>query len=162
MKTFIIKLMIIIPSVISMMKTPMSMGVMLMMQTFLSTMFMAKIMGYSWMPMTMFIMLIGGLMILFMYMSSIASNEKFKMNIFMSIFPLLIMLMMMEEMTIETQNETNLSNLIINEQKSMNFIFMKKYFMITVLIFMMLLLTMISVVFIMKIHKGPLRSKTYE
>nr|UGK73279.1 NADH dehydrogenase subunit 6 [Cicadellidae sp. 'Neodcortus squaras'] len=162
MKTFIIKLMIIIPSIISLMKTPMSMGAMLMMQTFLSTMFLAKIMGYSWVPMTMFIMLIGGLMILFMYMSSIASNEKFKMSILMVIVPLLITLTMVEEMTIEMQNEMNLNNLIMNEQKSMNFIFMNKYFMITVFIFMMLLLTMISVVFIMKIHKGPLRSKAYE
>nr|YP_009974404.1 NADH dehydrogenase subunit 6 [Chanohirata hamata]QNJ33334.1 NADH dehydrogenase subunit 6 [Chanohirata hamata] len=161
MKMIIMKTMIVVPTMISMMKTPMSMGIMLMIQTFLSTIIIAKSMSSSWMPMIMFLMLIGGLLILFMYMSSIASNEKFKISMKMFL-PSILIVMLSEDMLLEKINQNSNMNMYNMEMLSLNMIFMKKYLIITLLIFLMLLLTMVSVIYIMKIHKGPLRSKTYE
>nr|YP_010924959.1 NADH dehydrogenase subunit 6 [Chanohirata theae]WKB17937.1 NADH dehydrogenase subunit 6 [Chanohirata theae] len=161
MKMMIMKIMIILPTMVTMMKTPMSMGITLMVQTFMSTMLIAKISSSSWLPLIMFLMLIGGLLILFMYMSSIASNEKFKFNLKMTMLYML-MIVATEEMLMEKMNQNESIMIVNQETTSLNMIFMKKYLMITTLIFLLLFLTMVSVIFIMKIHKGPLRSKMYE
>nr|YP_009917455.1 NADH dehydrogenase subunit 6 [Drabescus ineffectus]QLJ57903.1 NADH dehydrogenase subunit 6 [Drabescus ineffectus] len=162
MKMMLIKITIIIYSSIIVMKTPMSLGMMLLLQTFFSTILMSKMLSSSWLTFIMFLMMVGGLLILFMYMSSIASNEKFKVN--MSLYLILIILALpFEELTF---------NMIINEKQTiMNYpeaIYMSKIFnksgmIITFMMFCYLILTMISVIKIIKIYKGPLRSfNTYE
>nr|ATD12226.1 NADH dehydrogenase subunit 6 [Dryadomorpha sp. EMHAU-2015-Zz060407] len=156
MKTLLLKIMISISSISIFLKNPMSLGIMLFTQTFLSTMLMAKILSSSWMPMIMFLMLIGGLLILFMYMSSIASNEKFKTT--SKMFLILIMLMLpIEEFTLDTQMKENMM-FFSKEMISMNKMFSKKVIIITMFLFCYLILTMIVVTKIVKIFKGPLRS----
>nr|YP_009713619.1 NADH dehydrogenase subunit 6 [Paramacrosteles nigromaculatus]QGG46177.1 NADH dehydrogenase subunit 6 [Paramacrosteles nigromaculatus] len=159
MKTMLIKLMITISTTIMFLKTPMSMGVMLIIQTTLSTLVLSKIMPSSWMPMIIFLMMIGGLLILFMYMSSIASNEKFTPNFKMLAFLFLLAIIPMEEMYMEIQINESQTLFISVESMSMSKIYNKKMLMITMLMFIYLLLAMIVVTKIIKIYKGPLRSK---
>nr|ASM41883.1 NADH dehydrogenase subunit 6 [Scaphoideus varius] len=157
MKLLTIKLMISISSSIPMLKTPMSMGILLLIQTTLTTILISKLFSSSWMAMTIFLMLIGGLLILFMYMSSIASNEKFTPNIYMML-PFMFIIIPMEELLCETQMNEKLTMFVPNESITLMKIYNKKSMLITILMFLYLLLTMISVSSIIKIYKGPLRS----
>nr|YP_010278726.1 NADH dehydrogenase subunit 6 [Changbaninus pleiospicules]UKE80323.1 NADH dehydrogenase subunit 6 [Changbaninus pleiospicules] len=158
MKMTLLKIMIYITSLISTLKTPMSMGILLLIQTTLSTILISKLTMSSWMAMIIFLMLIGGLLILFMYMSSIASNEKFTPNIFM-IFPIMLIFLPMEEMMCETQMNEKLQTFMLNESITLMKIYNKKTMLITIMLFSYLLLAMISITSVIKIYKGPLRSK---
>nr|ATC73018.1 NADH dehydrogenase subunit 6 [Balclutha sp. EMHAU-2015-Zz052711] len=158
MKMLFIKIMFLISSSICFMKTPMSLGVMLMIQTFICSIFMSKILSSSWVPMVMFLMLIGGLLILFMYMSSIASNEKFKLN-FNFFYLIFIMLLPIDELFFDVQINSNLVIFMSLDSYSMSKIYNKGGFMITLFMFCYLLLTMIAVTKIVKVYSGPLRSK---
>nr|WRY72458.1 NADH dehydrogenase subunit 6 [Warodia biguttata] len=158
MKIMLTKMLIIMSSIAPNLKTPMSMGVVLMMQTMLVILFMNSIMTTSWFAMTTFMMMIGGLLIMFMYMSSIASNEKFKLKINLMVL-LILMITISEEMMCKnylnetqemlTSNNLNFSLMKIYNSKSMG---------LTIMLVMYLLLTMISVTKMVKHHKGPLRA----
>nr|ATF28588.1 NADH dehydrogenase subunit 6 [Exitianus indicus] len=140
-------------------KTPMSMGVMLLIQTIMSTLIISKMMNSSWIPMIMFLMFIGGLLILFMYMSSIASNEKFTPNIKMLVILMIMLILPMEEMMNEFQMQNSMEMFLSGESTSMTKIYNKKTMLITIMLFMYMFITMVVVTKVIKIHKGPLRSK---
>nr|ALY11326.1 NADH dehydrogenase subunit 6 [Tambocerus sp. PY-2015] len=158
MKIMLLKMMMSISSMVFTLKTPMSMGLLLMIQTIISTILMSKIMACSWMPMIIFLMMIGGLLILFMYMSSIASNEKFSFNIYYMML-IFIIITPVEEMFSETSINEKLINLNSSESVTLMKIYNKKTFIITLLLFLYLFLAMITITFIVEMHKGPLRAK---
>nr|WEP24846.1 NADH dehydrogenase subunit 6 [Metidiocerus sp.] len=160
MKMYIMKMMLMMISILPIMKTPMSMGMTLMLQTILMTMLMNKMMTTTWLTMITFLMMIGGLLILFIYMSSLASNEKFKINMKMLIITLTILVVIEEFMQDMQVNETqNLNYIEYTEQLSLNKLYNKKSMMITLIMVLYLLLTMIVVTKLVKHYEGPLRSK---
>nr|YP_010582945.1 NADH dehydrogenase subunit 6 [Thampoa tiani]UGN61391.1 NADH dehydrogenase subunit 6 [Thampoa tiani] len=157
MKLMLIKLMILWSSVSLVLKTPMSLGLILMTQTITVIIFMNSVLYSSWFPMITFMMMIGGLLIMFMYMSSIASNEKFKIKINLAII-LIIMFMINDEMMIETQiNEIQEMETSSNLNFSLTSIFNNKSMLLTIMLVLYLLLTMISITKMVKHHMGPLR-----
>nr|YP_010582971.1 NADH dehydrogenase subunit 6 [Vatana ogromna]UGN61417.1 NADH dehydrogenase subunit 6 [Vatana ogromna] len=157
MKFMLMKLMMIFSSIIMIMNNPMSMGLILMIQTISMTIFMNKILTSSWYAMIMFMMMIGGLLIMFMYMSSIASNEKFKTKINMTMI-FLILIILLDEMIMDNQiNEFQEFINTNNMNFSMTKIYNEKSMMLTMMLVLYLLLTMISVTKMVKHHKGPLR-----
>nr|UGN61573.1 NADH dehydrogenase subunit 6 [Paracyba sp.] len=158
MKMMLIKMMIIISSIVTTMKNPMSMGVSLMIQTTLVIILMNSIMSNSWFAMITFMMMIGGLLIMFMYMSSIASNEKFKLKINLTMI-FILMILIQEEMMLSNQLNEN-QELITTDNLSFSLmkIYNKKSMAITIMLVLYLLLTMISVTKMVKHHKGPLRA----
>nr|WEP24859.1 NADH dehydrogenase subunit 6 [Idiocerus sp.] len=160
MKVNIMKLMIMMISMLPIMKTPMSMGMILMFQTIMMTLLMNKMMVTSWLTMITFLMMIGGLLILFIYMSSLASNEKFKINMKVLII-MMLMMIISEELTQDMQiNEVqDIMNTMSVEQLSLNKLYNKKSLMITLIMVLYLLLTMIAVTKLVKHYEGPLRSK---
>nr|QZZ18341.1 NADH dehydrogenase subunit 6 [Shaddai sp. SL-2021a] len=154
----IIKMMTMSSMLMLYMNNPMSMGLLLLVQTMLMVMLFNKMMMTSWFMMITFLMMIGGLMILVMYMSSISSNEKFyiKLNL---ILLMLFMAVIMDEMFSECMtNETESLSSLINDDLSMTKMYNMKSMMITMMLVMYLLLTMISVSNIVKHHAGPLRA----
>nr|WRQ18170.1 NADH dehydrogenase subunit 6 [Igerna sp.] len=161
MKTFMMKIMLITSTMTLIIKTPMSMGILLLTQTMLAIMLMNKLTTSSWFIMITFLMMIGGLLILFTYMSSIASNEKFKLN--MKPFMLLMILITMsDELIIEHQIKENQEFM---EQKMEKMSMSKMYsktMMMTMMMVLYLLLSMIVIAKMVKHHEGPLRAKTYE
>nr|YP_009692123.1 NADH dehydrogenase subunit 6 [Leptocentrus albolineatus]QEG98462.1 NADH dehydrogenase subunit 6 [Leptocentrus albolineatus] len=161
MKMYIMKMMMTV-SIISMMtKTPMSMGIMLLIQTFLMILIMNSMNLSSWIPMITFLTMIGGLLIIFMYMSSITSNEKFKFN-YKMMFITLTMMMPTEELLNKYQNQEYLSmEEFMNPITSMTKMY-NKSMMMTMLMVMYLMLTMITINKIIKLFEGPLRSNSYE
>nr|YP_009942722.1 NADH dehydrogenase subunit 6 [Populicerus confusus]QOC72417.1 NADH dehydrogenase subunit 6 [Populicerus confusus] len=160
MKISVMKIMLMLISILPTMKTPMSMGMILMTQTILMTIFMNKMMTTSWLIMITFLMMIGGLLILFIYMSSLASNEKFKINL----KPMFIMIMIfiVSEELIQDMQINEQQNILKNEYMdhlSLIKLYNKKSMMITLIMVLYLLLTMIVVTKLVKHYEGPLRSK---
>nr|YP_010996502.1 NADH dehydrogenase subunit 6 [Sophonia microstaina]WPC85244.1 NADH dehydrogenase subunit 6 [Sophonia microstaina] len=163
MKMLIMKMMILVSSYTPFLKNPMSMGIMLIFQTFLMILMMNKIMLSSWFVMITFLMMIGGVLILFTYMSSIASNEMFKFNVkLLIVFCLFMMItdeMMNDKQLMEIEDLLKTNQ---NENISMIKLYNNKSMLITILMVLYLLLTMIVVSMIVKHNQGPLRSKSYE
>nr|QWZ47665.1 NADH dehydrogenase subunit 6 [Metidiocerus impressifrons] len=160
MKMYIMKMMLMMISILPAMKTPMSMGMTLMLQTIMMTTLMNSMMTSTWLTMITFLMMIGGLLILFIYMSSLASNEKFKINMKMMIITVMIFIMMESLMQDMQINEAqNLNSTEYTEQLSLNKLYNKKSMMITLIMVLYLLLTMIVVTKLVKHYEGPLRSK---
>nr|UFK32223.1 NADH dehydrogenase subunit 6 [Aguriahana sp. 1 BY-2021a] len=158
MKTLMMKIMMIFSTSVLIMSNPMSMGLILMLQTIFMIMFLNKILNSSWFAMITFMMMIGGLLIMFMYMSSIASNEKFKMKINMMMI-IIILIIITDEMMLENQINENMELMKTNNfDLSLTKIYNKKSMMMTIVLVLYLLLTMISVTKMVKHHKGPLRA----
>nr|YP_010478278.1 NADH dehydrogenase subunit 6 [Nesophrosyne sp. 23 GMB-2012]UVI59722.1 NADH dehydrogenase subunit 6 [Nesophrosyne sp. 23 GMB-2012] len=159
MKILLLKIMIVASSYTMLLKTPMSMGIVLLTLTSTATITMSQMLTTAWIPMVVFLMLVGGLLILFMYMSSIASNEKFTTNIFFFIPMIAIMILPIESVMVEPLTNETLLSTLFTDNLSMIKIYNKKTFMITIFMFMYLLMSMIVVTKIIKIFSGPLRSK---
>nr|QSJ61353.1 NADH dehydrogenase subunit 6 [Olidiana ritcheriina] len=157
MKKYIIKLMIILSSMTSLVLNPMQMGMMLLMQTMLTTMMINKIMASSWFSLITFIMMIGGLLILFIYMSSIASNEKIMMKFNLTLITI-ITLMPLDEMLTSQMNYTE-KLISSTENMALSKMYNQKTLYMSMFMIMYLLLAMIMVSKMIKIYKGPLRSK---
>nr|YP_010583062.1 NADH dehydrogenase subunit 6 [Eurhadina exclamationis]UGN61508.1 NADH dehydrogenase subunit 6 [Eurhadina exclamationis] len=158
MKFLLMKITMFTSSIILFMNHPMSMGLMLMIQTITIIMFMNKILTTSWFAMITFMMMMGGLLIMFMYMSSIASNEKFKLKLNL-ILMMIVVLVIQDEMMMQNQiNEMQEMNDTKNIELSLTKIYNQKSMMLTILMVLYLLLTMISVTKMVKHHKGPLRT----
>nr|WLW10972.1 NADH dehydrogenase subunit 6 [Arboridia sp. 1 NZ-2023a] len=158
MKILFMKFMVMISSMLPFMKNPMSMGLLLMLQTMIMIMFMNKIMYTSWFAMITFLMMIGGLLIIFSYMSSIASNEKFKVK-FNLMLIILIMMIIIDELILDYQiNEKQQINLTTSSDLSLIKIYNYKSMYMTIMLVLYLLITMISISKIVKHHEGPLRS----
>nr|ATD86012.1 NADH dehydrogenase subunit 6 [Centrotus cornutus] len=155
------KMMLSIAIMSTMMKSPMSMGITLLIQTTMIIIMMNFNNSSSWVPMITFLTMIGGLMIIFMYMSSITSNEKFKLNMKM-MTTMFLTLMISEEMMLNLYSQENQEMIIsTNNMMSMSKMYSKSMSM-TMMMVMYLLLTMMSVNKIIKLFQGPMRSKTYE
>nr|YP_010166787.1 NADH dehydrogenase subunit 6 [Scarodytes savinensis]QRV62891.1 NADH dehydrogenase subunit 6 [Scarodytes savinensis] len=151
---------------------PMSMGMILMIQTILITLISGLYSFTYWFSYILFLIMIGGMMVLFMYMTSLASNEKFNFSkkILLLIITMLIIstIMNFNDMSIINLNFKNsnmmemINNMIMlkNENiKSLNFMYNKPNFIITIMLINYLLLTLVAVVKITKSKSGPLRQK---
>nr|APX39501.1 NADH dehydrogenase subunit 6 [Calomicrus circumfusus] len=145
---------------------PLSCGIILLIQTILTTMISGLMNFNYWYSYILFLIMIGGMLILFIYMTSVASNEKFKFQPkFMTlnlILLMLIMLIFMDQFYFNTLNQ-------MFDMKSQNFFYlnnlsMMKYFtepnyLLMMLIIIYLFITLIVVVKITSISYGPLRQK---
>nr|YP_448917.1 NADH dehydrogenase subunit 6 [Sclerophasma paresisense]ABB81901.1 NADH dehydrogenase subunit 6 [Sclerophasma paresisense] len=151
------------------MNNPLSLGMLLLVQTTLLSLFTSAIMKSSWFSYVLFMVFIGGLLILFIYVISLASNEMFysfsKMNILMTMIMMLMlttMLLYKNDMFIIFNNYDMMS--MENSYKAENIdlvikIFNQKSAMITLTMMIYLLLTLFVIVSIMDIFKGPIRQK---
>lgn len=138
-------------------KTPISIGVLLFLQTSLTTLFISRNINSSWTAIIIFIIFIGGLLILFIYMRRIACNEKFKLNLKFLIF-ILILIIPTEELIGEFQLNEMENKYVVNESIVFRKIYNKKSNLITIIIFIYIFLTIVVVTKIVKIYCGPLRS----
>nr|ALO70597.1 NADH deshydrogenase subunit 6 [Gyrohypnus fracticornis] len=147
------------------MNHPLSMGMILLIQTILIAMIMGFLMFNLWFSYILFLIMIGGMLILFIYMTSIASNEKFKFSINYLIIPLIMPVIMyiiftqdnlffnLINLNIESLEKFNSINKILNK-----FINFPNNYILTMLI-IYLFITLIAVVKIADSQKGPLRQK---
>nr|AFQ62276.1 NADH dehydrogenase subunit 6 [Haliplus flavicollis] len=152
---------------------PMSMGMILMIQTLIISLMSGMLSISFWFSYILFLVMIGGMLILFIYMTSMASNEMFKfsintfimmliiLNIFMMLFllidPMYLTLILKNNNLIEYINNLMMFN---NENMiSLNKIYNMPNNLMTILLINYLLLALIAVVKITNINFGPLRQK---
>nr|QRV62440.1 NADH dehydrogenase subunit 6 [Heterosternuta allegheniana] len=155
------------------MNHPMSMGLILLIQTIMIVLI-SSFYSYSfWFSYILFLIMIGGMLILFMYMTSLASNEKFNMSknmmfIMITIMTTLLILMWMNDPMLMNYMHKNSNliefidspNLYKNENLfSINMMYNKPNMYITIMMINYLLITLIATVKITKSSKGPLRQK---
>nr|QXT44846.1 NADH dehydrogenase subunit 6 [Microchironomus tabarui] len=159
----------------TMMNHPLSMGIMLMIQTITIALFTGLLTKSFWFSYSLFLIFLGGMLILFMYMTSIASNEMFKISLnlkinfmFMMMFiGALLMIIIFDFKMVFFNKILNMDNLSLLEYKNFftenNFTLNKLYNfpmnIITILLINYLFLTLIATVKITNIFEGPLRPK---
>nr|ACJ69557.1 NADH dehydrogenase subunit 6 [Ochterus marginatus] len=147
-------------------KHPLSMGMILILQTISIALITGMMFNSFWFSYLIFIILLGSALVLFIYMASIASNEKMKFSLNMT---LSIMLMTTSMMTMSLiYNKINYeSTLSIKAQKFMENeqtmtlikLFNMKSMSLTIMMITYLLITMIIITHITNIHEGPMRMK---
>nr|ALO70773.1 NADH deshydrogenase subunit 6 [Nudobius lentus] len=147
------------------MNHPLSLGLILLMQTILISLILSFFMFNFWFSYILFLIMVGGMLILFIYMTSVASNEKFLYNnkiLFFSIMMLLFLTMIItknnfflnfEKKNFESFNEMNNLNFILS--KFLNFPLNSILFLLIIYLF----ITLIAVVKIIDTKNGPLRQK---
>nr|QNH69913.1 NADH dehydrogenase subunit 6 [Osmylus atomatus] len=150
---------------------PLSMGLMLLMQTILVSLICGYISINYWFAYILFLVMIGGMLVLFIYMTSLASNElfSFSTNAFFILtilfFSLLTIMYFMDSFTWFYNNydmfQFNKNEISVNLENQFNL--MKLYnnpsMNITMMLINYLFLTLIIVVKISNKNYGPLRSK---
>nr|YP_010580837.1 NADH dehydrogenase subunit 6 [Euwallacea interjectus]UZT26983.1 NADH dehydrogenase subunit 6 [Euwallacea interjectus] len=147
-------------------KNPLSKGYILLMMTISISLFSSQMYLNSWFGYILFLIMVGGILVAFIYMTSVASNEKFKfpktfnMLMFMSIFLIVIMASM--KLTIETLDLSMVmtsQELVSNNKMSLSKIFSNPMSLIPLALMSYLLLTLILVVKMTDLSKGPIRQK---
>nr|AKQ53288.1 NADH dehydrogenase subunit 6 [Haritalodes derogata] len=174
MKMFFSLLIIMLSFMMLFFSHPLSMGLMILLQTMLTCLISSIILSTYWFSYILFLTFSGGLLVLFIYVSSIASNELFKISFNMKIFFFfmitILMLMSMIYMNNLNWMNFNISNLEMkkffnmmlffnNENKiCLSKLYNNQTFMLMMMMIIYLFITLIAVVKITNIFYGPLRS----
>nr|YP_009660974.1 NADH dehydrogenase subunit 6 [Eristalinus tabanoides]QCT09738.1 NADH dehydrogenase subunit 6 [Eristalinus tabanoides]WBK26901.1 NADH dehydrogenase subunit 6 [Eristalinus cf. tabanoides/megacephalus] len=153
------------------MNHPLSMGLMLLIQTVMVSCITGLMTKSFWFSYILFLIMVGGMLVLFIYMTSLASNEMFALSMKMTVISvislmlLMIMIFFMDKMLITFNSMNNEMNMISNlnsyiSENSLNLIKLYNYptNMITILLINYLLITMIASIKITKLFYGPIRS----
>nr|YP_009935554.1 NADH dehydrogenase subunit 6 [Prosopocoilus astacoides]QNS37133.1 NADH dehydrogenase subunit 6 [Prosopocoilus astacoides]UTM10024.1 NADH dehydrogenase subunit 6 [Prosopocoilus astacoides castaneus] len=150
-------------SFLPLMNHPMSLGLLLLIQSILIAMISGWMNITFWYSYIMLLIMIGGMLVLFMYMTNVASNEKFSFS--SSLMIILIIMTVMFILSIPTIDQSLINmGIQINETimsfhplTSLNkFLNFPAITMSTALI-IYLLVTMIVIIKIINIKHGPLR-----
>nr|YP_009711646.1 NADH dehydrogenase subunit 6 [Euchorthippus unicolor]QGA47487.1 NADH dehydrogenase subunit 6 [Euchorthippus unicolor] len=148
---------------------PMSMMMFIIIQTIITGLITGTMMESFWLSYILFLTFLGGMLVLFIYITSISSNELFKMKsmnsmiliIFMIITSIILMIMdKMLFMDLVKNTETMNINNSINFQEvtlSLEKLYNKPMFSITMMMMVYLFLTLVVVVKIININQGPIR-----
>nr|QZK21373.1 NADH dehydrogenase subunit 6 [Amitermes sp. ANIC 0105] len=142
------------------MKHPMAMGLMLLIQTTMVCLISGTMYSSFWFSYILFMIMIGGMLVLFMYMTSLASNEMFSPSNKMLMATLMLLPMLMYTMPTVTNNkEMNVHSTMMENEILTTTTVMYNQMMgtMTTLLVLYMLLTLIVVVNIINVSKGPLR-----
>nr|YP_009654716.1 NADH dehydrogenase subunit 6 [Brachymna tenuis]QCI09271.1 NADH dehydrogenase subunit 6 [Brachymna tenuis] len=143
-----------------MMNHPLSMGLILIMQTMIVSMIIGYMMETFFFSYIIIIIMMSGMLVLFIYMASVASNEKF--NLSMKLMIMLSPIMMLSMIILSKYNINYYNMESNNEIISLIKMFNSITAQLTMIMILYLLLTMIVVSNIAKVTEGPLRMKNYE
>nr|YP_009158085.1 NADH dehydrogenase subunit 6 [Ochlerotatus vigilax]AKL90628.1 NADH dehydrogenase subunit 6 [Ochlerotatus vigilax]QEE94356.1 NADH dehydrogenase subunit 6 [Ochlerotatus vigilax] len=151
------------------MKHPLAMGLMLLIQTFLTSLLTGMYVKTFWFSYVLFLIFMGGMLVLFIYVTSLSSNEMFSMSFKLS-FMVLIMITIfmifsffMDKSIIENFiNNNEMKSLFLNSLLPEDSISLNKMYnfptnLITLLLINYLFLTLLVTVKITKKNYGPLR-----
>nr|YP_009261963.1 NADH dehydrogenase subunit 6 [Tipula cockerelliana]AMN09078.1 NADH dehydrogenase subunit 6 [Tipula cockerelliana] len=153
------------------MKHPMSMGLILLIQTFFICLITGSMMKTFWFSYVLFLIFIGGMLVLFIYMTSLASNEMFNFStqtflLLSSLFLFLIILIFIINdfsylnpfsLNAEMTPIINEMNFIKENTLNLNKLYNFPTNLLTLLLINYLFLTLIIIVKITNNFFGPLR-----
>nr|YP_010894843.1 NADH dehydrogenase subunit 6 [Amiota nagatai]WJW73356.1 NADH dehydrogenase subunit 6 [Amiota nagatai] len=149
---------------------PLSMGLMLLIQTLLICLLTGLMTKNFWYSYILFLIFMGGLLVLFIYVTSLASNEMFNLSLKLTLlsmiilFILLLMSLIIDKPTFmfflnnnEMETINNDYSYFLENSLSLNKLYNYPTNFITILLMNYLLITLIVIVKITKLFKGPLR-----
>nr|AQP29335.1 NADH dehydrogenase subunit 6 [Microcerotermes sp. AUS30] len=142
------------------MKHPLAMGLMLLIQTTMVCLISGTMYKSFWFSYILFMIMIGGMLVLFMYMTSLASNEMFSPSNKMLVATLMILPILMYTMPTVTNNKEMCSHDTMMENEILTtttVMYNQMMGIMTTLLVLYMLLTLIVVVNIINVSKGPLR-----
>nr|WES82319.1 NADH dehydrogenase subunit 6 [Glyptotermes angustus] len=145
------------------MKHPLAMGMMLLMQTVMTCLISGLMHQSYWFQYILFMVFVGGMLVLFIYVTSLASNEMFslstKMMMAATIMMIPTMILMNKGWTmLNSKENTNHEMMMMNEISTMTSkLYNQPNGTMTIMMALYLFLTLIVVVKITNISKGPLR-----
>nr|WDS80473.1 NADH dehydrogenase subunit 6 [Nanhaipotamon longhaiense] len=167
MTMFMIPIIIMLSILFTRMLHPLAMGLNLLTQTIIIS-FSAGLTTYSfWFSYVLFLIFLGGMLVLFIYVASLASNEIFLPSLILTFSTLtltmFLFLLFFFLDPVLISSFTNLPNSTINISSSTahitSWIFNNPSMYFTIFIISYLLLTLLVVVKIINLYKGPLRLK---
>nr|AML25668.1 NADH dehydrogenase subunit 6 [Histeridae sp. BMNH 1274739] len=152
-------LMMLLAAIFIQMKHPLSMTLILLMQTIIVSIQTGMVSFMTWFSYIMFLIMIGGMLVLFIYMTSVASNEKFSFKTNDLILPSLgvLIITMMQITSEQMNNPVNMWTQITSTSLVKYFNFPSNLIILMMMIY--LFFTLIAVVSISNISYGPLRQK---
>nr|QHD20130.1 NADH dehydrogenase subunit 6 [Aedes busckii] len=165
----ILLLAFIISIIFMQMKHPLAMGLMLLIQTFLTSMLTGMFVKTFWFSYMLFLIFMGGMLVLFIYVTSLSSNEMFSMSLKLMFFMMMMMMtfyimyMYIDLSIIEIFiNNNEMNSFTLNNMNSENSLELNKMYnfptnLITLLLINYLFLTLLMTVKITKKNHGPLR-----
>nr|DAD54750.1 TPA_asm: NADH dehydrogenase subunit 6 [Pyrgus malvae] len=171
-KMFLSLSMIFISFMLFFLKHPLSMGLLILIQTLLTCLISGMIINTYWFSYILFLTFLGGLLVLFIYVSSIASNELFNITMNNKLL-ILFNLIIISLMSIFLMYNLNWMNLFINYELNNFFnyfiffnnenninltkLYNKQTYFLMMMMMIYLFITLIAVVKITNIFYGPLR-----
>lgn len=148
----------------------MAIGLTLLIQTILICLRTGLITKTFWFSYILFLIFLGGILVLFIYVTSLASNEIFNLSIKLTLFSFTILrffiiLSLIVDKTYltsfflnnEIERITNLYTYFSENSLSLNKLYNFPTNFVTILLINYLLITLIVIVKITKLFKGPLR-----
>nr|YP_009255773.1 NADH dehydrogenase subunit 6 [Anaxarcha zhengi]AND97246.1 NADH dehydrogenase subunit 6 [Anaxarcha zhengi] len=146
------------------MNHPLSMGLILFLQAISLSLISGSMSLSFWFSYVLLLIYLGGMLVLFMYMTSLASNEMFfysnKMLFMMISLPIIFIVIYHYNINFNMNLYENLENSMTLNMLTNNFLlkmYNKPINMLTIMIAAYLFLTLIAVIKIINIYKGPLR-----
>nr|YP_009058486.1 NADH dehydrogenase subunit 6 [Scathophaga stercoraria]AIL95208.1 NADH dehydrogenase subunit 6 [Scathophaga stercoraria]UJG45472.1 NADH dehydrogenase subunit 6 [Scathophaga stercoraria] len=151
------------------MKHPLAMGLTLLIQTTLVCLMSGLMTKSFWFSYILFLVFLGGMLVLFIYVTSLASNEMFSFSIKLLFISLMIFSIMMITLffidknnllnysNMEVQSISNMNSYLMENSLSLNKLYNYPTNLLTILLMNYLLITLIAVVKITNLFKGPLR-----
>nr|YP_010691313.1 NADH dehydrogenase subunit 6 [Drosophila neocordata]WBU93963.1 NADH dehydrogenase subunit 6 [Drosophila neocordata] len=149
---------------------PLAMGLTLLIQTILICLITGLMTKSFWYSYILFLIFLGGMLVLFIYVTSLASNEMFNLSMKLTSYIMILMIILltisffMDNMMMTFNNNNNEMESIFNfnsyfleNSLSLNKIYNFPTNFITILLMNYLLITLIVIVKITKLFKGPLR-----
>nr|YP_010444624.1 NADH dehydrogenase subunit 6 [Haplodiplatys aotouensis]UTI38887.1 NADH dehydrogenase subunit 6 [Haplodiplatys aotouensis]UTI38900.1 NADH dehydrogenase subunit 6 [Haplodiplatys aotouensis] len=142
---------------------PLSMGLMLLLQTFLISLILGLYMHFFWLAYILFLVFLGGVLVMYMYVVSLASNEVFLLKKFSLLLSLglggTIWLIMM---SMDDLNGVSLELLDYSGGSYYSLVSIMKMYSyptcyLTLFLALYLLLVLVSVVKVVDLGVGPLR-----
>nr|YP_004841873.1 NADH dehydrogenase subunit 6 [Cnaphalocrocis medinalis]AEN84296.1 NADH dehydrogenase subunit 6 [Cnaphalocrocis medinalis] len=174
MKMFISLLIITFSIMMLFLMHPLSMGLMILIQTLLVCLISSIMLSTYWFSYILFLTFLGGLLVLFIYITSIASNEMFKFSFNMKIFFFICIFIILNISIFNLNNlmwlNFNINNLelknffnmflFMNNENKINLskLYNNQTFLMMMMMIIYLFITLIAVVKITNIFYGPLRS----
>lgn len=150
-------------------KHPLAIGLTLLIQTTLVTLTSGLITKRFWFSYILFLVFLGGILVLFIYVTSLASNEIFSFSIkllfiSLTIFSVIIITLffidkniLLQYQNLEIKSIYDINSYLIENSLSLNKLYNYPTNLLTILLINYLLITLIAVVKITKLFKGPLR-----
>nr|UGS80109.1 NADH dehydrogenase subunit 6 [Aedes galloisi]WCR48300.1 NADH dehydrogenase subunit 6 [Aedes galloisi] len=170
MMTLIMLISFITSFIFMQMKHPLAMGLMLLIQTFLTSLLTGMYVKTFWFSYVLFLIFMGGMLVLFIYVTSLSSNEMFNLSMkltFISFYMILLFIMFylfFDKSIIEPfinnnemNNMFNMNSFMLEDLISLNKMYNFPTNLITLLLINYLFLTLLVTVKITKKNYGPLR-----